>query len=131
MVSFKASDGLRLEGILIRPLDPQEGKRYPLILTVHGGPESHLRNGWLTSHSNPGQTAAARGFAVFYPNYRGSTGRGVAFSKMGQGDFAGKEFSDLVDAVDHLVASGLVNRDRVGITGGSYGGYATAWGATY
>jgi dipeptidyl aminopeptidase/acylaminoacyl peptidase len=74
---------------------------------------------------------AGRGFAVFYPNYRGSTGRGVAFSKLDQGDAAGAEFDDLVDGVDHLVEMGLVDRDRVGITGGSYGGFASAWGATY
>jgi dipeptidyl aminopeptidase/acylaminoacyl peptidase len=69
--------------------------------------------------------------AVFYPNYRGSTGRGVEFSKLDHGDPAGKEFDDIVDGVDHLVASGLVDKDKVGITGGSYGGYASAWGATY
>src|SRR4030095_8541438 len=69
-------------------------------------------------------------FAVCYPNYRGSTGRGTAFSKLGQGDPAGKEFDDLVDAVDHLVRMGLVDPARVGITGGSYGGYATAWAST-
>lgn len=131
VVKFKARDGLELEGLLIHPLDEKKGERYPLILTVHGGPEGHYRDGWLTGYSDPGQLAVGRGFAVFYPNYRGSTGRGVAFSKMGQGDPAGKEFDDLVDAVDHLVASGLVDRAKVGITGGSYGGYATAWCATH
>jgi dipeptidyl aminopeptidase/acylaminoacyl peptidase len=131
VVKYKARDGLELEGILIRPLDEERGKRYPLILVVHGGPEAHYRNGWLTGYSTPGQVAAARGFAVFYPNYRGSTGRGVAFSKMGQGDAAGKEFDDLVDGVDHLINIGLVDKARVGVTGGSYGGYATAWCSTY
>ena len=131
VVSFKARDGLQLEGILVRPLDYEPGKRYPLILAVHGGPEAHVPDGWVTSYRRPGQMAAARDFAVFYPNYRASTGRGVAFSKLDHGDPAGAEFDDLVDAVDHLVASGLVDRDRVGITGGSYGGYASAWGATY
>lgn len=130
VVRFKARDGLALEGMLIHPLDEKAGEKPPLILTVHGGPEGHYSNGWLTSYSDPGQVAAARGFAVFYPNYRGSTGRGVAFSKMGQGDPAGKEFDDLVDAVDHLAAAGLVDRAKVGVTGGSYGGYATAWCAT-
>jgi dipeptidyl aminopeptidase/acylaminoacyl peptidase len=130
-VRFKARDGLELEGVLVRPLDAQPGTRYPLILCVHGGPEAHVSNGWVTSYANPGQVAAARGFAVFYPNYRGSTGRGVAFSKLGQADAAGKEFDDLVDAVDHLVTDGLADKDKVGITGGSYGGYASAWGATY
>jgi dipeptidyl aminopeptidase/acylaminoacyl peptidase len=130
VAKFKARDGLELEGVLVRPLTAEEGKRYPLILAVHGGPESHVPNGWVTTYSNPGQVAAARGFAVFYPNYRGSTGRGVEFSKLGQADAAGKEFDDLIDAVDHLVAVGLVDPKKVGITGGSYGGYASAWGAT-
>lgn len=130
VIRHRARDGLELEGLLIRPLDEEPGRRYPLILAVHGGPEAHVSHGWLTSYSLPGQVAAARGFAVFHPNYRGSTGRGVAFSKLGQGDAAGKEFDDLVDAVDHLVSMGLVDRDKVGVTGGSYGGYATAWCST-
>ncbi len=131
VVRYQARDGLKLEGILIRPLDSQAGQRYPLVLIAHGGPESHFSNDWQTNYSRPGQILAARGFAVFYPNYRGSTGRGVAFSKLSQGDPAGREFDDLVDGVDHLVQAGLVDRDKVGITGGSYGGYASAWGATY
>ncbi len=71
----------------------------------------------------------SRGFTC--DNYRGSTGRGVRFSKHGHADAAGKEFDDLVDAVDHLIGTGLDDGDRVGITGSSYGGYASAWGATY
>ena len=131
VVRWKARDGLDLEGVLVYPLNFERGRRYPLILCVHGGPESHVSNGWVTGYNRPGQVAAARGFAVFCPNYRGSTGRGVEFSKMGQGDAAGKEFDDLVDAIDHLVVMGLADKDKVGITGGSYGGYASAWGATY
>ncbi len=130
VVPFRARDGLGLEGVLIRPLGVAAGARVPLVLDVHGGPESHVRNGWVTAYSMPGQALAARGMAVFLPNYRGSTGRGVAFSKLGQGDPAGKEFDDLVDAVDHLVAAGLADGSKVGITGGSYGGYATAWCST-
>ncbi len=131
VIRYPARDGLEIEGLLIRPLAEQREKRYPLVVIVHGGPESHFKNGWLTAHSRPGQTLAARGFAVLYPNYRGSTGRGVEFSKLDHADPAGREFDDLVDGVDHLIASGLVDRDRVGIVGGSYGGYAAAWGATY
>ncbi|MEX0900726.1 MAG: S9 family peptidase [Gammaproteobacteria bacterium] len=130
-VTWTARDGLELEGLLIRPLDEKRGQRYPLIVQVHGGPEAHYANGWVTHYHSPGQVAAARGYAVFYPNYRASTGRGVAFSKLDHGDPAGKEFDDYVDGVDHLIESGLVDGERVGITGGSYGGYATAWGATY
>ncbi|NGO38030.1 S9 family peptidase [Limisphaera ngatamarikiensis] len=129
LVHWTARDGLALEGILIRRLE-DDGRPGPLILSVHGGPEAHVRNGWLTSYSLPGQVAAARGMAVFYPNYRGSTGRGVAFSRLGQGDPAGREFDDLVDAVDHLITIGVADSNRVGVTGGSYGGYATAWCVT-
>jgi dipeptidyl aminopeptidase/acylaminoacyl peptidase len=124
---YQARDGLELEGLLIRPERGADETPLPLILSVHGGPEGHLSNGWLTSYASPGQLAAGQGWAVFYPNYRGSTGRGVAFSKLGQGDAAGKEFDDLIDALDALVAAGIVDNNRVGVTGGSYGGYATAW----
>src|SRR5690606_25809551 len=130
VIRYEARDGLEIEGLLIRPLDETPGERAPLIVVVHGGPESHYDNGWLTGYSTPGQLAAARGFAVFYPNYRGSTGRGVAFSKTSQGDAAGAEFDDVIDGVDHLIEIGLVDGERVGVTGGSYGGYATAWFST-
>lgn len=130
VVTHSARDGLALDGILVRPLDETAGKRYPLVLAVHGGPEAHVKDGFVTSYSNPGQMLAAKGVAVFYPNYRGSTGRGVPFSMLGQADEAGKEFDDLVDAVDHFVKIGLADEKKIGVTGGSYGGYATAWCST-
>ncbi|MDA9778445.1 S9 family peptidase [Rubripirellula sp.] len=130
-VKWNARDGLPLEGILIYPLDYDEAKKYPTIMYVHGGPESHEKNAWLTSYSRPGQVAAAKGFVVFYPNYRGSTGRGVQFSMAGQGDAAGKEFDDLIDGIDYLIAKGIADSTAIGVTGGSYGGYASAWCSTY
>lgn len=130
VVRYAARDGLQIEGLLVYPLDYREGRRYPLILNVHGGPEAHYSDGWLTRYNSPAQHAAAEGFFTFFPNYRGSTGRGVEFTLASQGRPAMEEFDDLIDGVDHLIEQGLVDRDRVGITGGSYGGYATAWGAT-
>lgn len=130
VIRYKAKDGLEIEGMLIRPLNEEKGKKYPLITIVHGGPEAHFNNGWLTAYSNPGQTGAAEGYAVFYPNYRGSTGRGVAFTMTSQADPAGKEFDDVVDGVDYLISTGLVDGKKVGVTGGSYGGYATGWLST-
>jgi dipeptidyl aminopeptidase/acylaminoacyl peptidase len=130
IVRYRARDGFEVEGVLIRPVDEVPGSKYPLILYVHGGPESHENDGWLTSYSRPGQVAAGMGYAVFYPNYRGSTGRGLEVAMSSQGDPAGKEFDDIIDGVDHLVETGLVDADKVGVTGGSYGGYATAWMAT-
>ncbi|MCH8478629.1 MAG: S9 family peptidase [Wenzhouxiangella sp.] len=131
VVTYAADDGLEIEGLLFWPLEYEEGRRYPLILAVHGGPEAHYSNGWLTSYNLPAQHAAAEGYIMFFPNYRGSTGRGVEFALTSQGRPAMEEFKDLVDGVDFLIELGLVDADRVGITGGSYGGYASAWGATY
>ncbi|MBE1287324.1 MAG: prolyl oligopeptidase family serine peptidase [Alteromonadaceae bacterium] len=127
---YEARDGEKVEGLLITPKSEAPEKGWPLILMVHGGPEAHYSDGWLTAYSMPGQYAAAKGYAVYYPNYRGSTGRGVAYAKQHQNDYAGKEFNDLVDGVDALAKAGIIDRDRVGITGGSYGGYASMWGAT-
>ncbi len=132
VVRYKARDGaFEIEGILFHPLNRVANQRYPLITVVHGGPEAHYSNGWLTGYSTPGHLGAAEGYAVFYPNYRGSTGRGIEFVYSSQGDLAGKEFDDVVDGVDYLIEIGLVDKDRVGVTGGSYGGYATAWMSTY
>ncbi len=129
-ITYTASDGLTIEGILIHPLDEQAEKRHPLIVDIHGGPEACYLNGWVTNYGSWGQIAAARGFFVFMPNYRASTGRGVEFARMGFGDLAGREFTDVIDGIDRLVELGLVDRARVGIGGGSYGGYFSAWGAT-
>ncbi len=132
VISYTARDGaFDIEGLLMYPLDYESGTRVPVITVVHGGPEAHYSNGWLTSYSSPGQMAAAKGYAVFYPNYRGSTGRGVEFIYSSQGDLAGKEFDDIVDGIDYLIDRGIADKDRVGVTGGSYGGYASAWMSTY
>lgn len=129
-ITYKARDGVEIEGILVYPTNYQAGQRYPLLMVVHGGPESHYSDGWLDRYGNPTKYAAQQGYVVFFPNYRGSTGRGVEFSKLGQNDYAGKEFDDLVDGKTHLVELGLVDEKKVGITGASYGGFASAWAAT-
>lgn len=129
-IRYTARDGLELEGILVYPHNYREGTTVPVILDIHGGPEAHIRNGWNDRYSSPTWYHAQQGIATFFPNYRGSTGRGVEFSKLGQNDYAGKEFDDIVDAKEHLVEIGLADPERVGITGGSYGGFASAWGAT-
>jgi dipeptidyl aminopeptidase/acylaminoacyl peptidase len=128
-ITYSARDGRELDAILIYPAKRESGGN-PLVVIAHGGPEAHFSNGWMTAYSRPGQVFAASGYAVIYPNYRGSTGRGVGFSKLGQHDYADEEFNDLVDAKRHLVEDGLVDADRVGITGGSYGGYASMWSAS-
>lgn len=132
VVTYTARDGqFEIQGMLMYPLNYQAGTRVPLITVVHGGPEAHYSNGWLTGYSIPGQMATAKGYAVFYPNYRGSTGRGTEFIYSSQGDLAGKEFDDIVDGVDYLIAQGIADSNRIGVTGGSYGGYASAWMSTF
>lgn len=128
--SFRASDGETVEGILMWPLDFQEGREYPLVIVVHGGPESHYNNSWLTSYNSWGQLLARKGYFVWYPNYRSSTGRGVEYAKNDHGDLMGREFDDNLDAIEHFADRGWVDPDRVGLGGGSYGGYAGAWAAT-
>lgn len=132
VIEYEARDGeFSIQGILIYPVGYEAGTRVPVITQVHGGPEAHYSNGWLTSYSMPGQVGAGKGYAVFYPNYRGSTGRGIEFIYSSQEDLAGKEFDDIVDGVDYLIEQGIADEDRVGVTGGSYGGYASAWMSTY
>ncbi|WP_238474148.1 S9 family peptidase [Altericroceibacterium spongiae] len=128
--TYTATDGQQIEGILIEPVGGIPAGGAPTIMDVHGGPESHESNGWLTAYSMPGQVAAGEGYAVFLPNYRGSTGYGVDFAKQHQARYTDPEFRDIVDAKAALVADGITDPARTGITGGSYGGYASAWGAT-
>lgn len=129
-VTWKARDGKSIDGVLLYPLDYQEGKSYPVIVYIHGGPEACVKNGWNNGYSQWGQFAAARGFFVFSPNYRASSGRGVDFTMAGYGDLVGTEYDDVLDGIDHLIAQGKVDRNRVGIGGGSYGGYFAAYSAT-
>lgn len=129
-ISYKAKDGLTIEGVLIYPVNYKAGEKYPLITYIHGGPEACEKNGWHTSYNKWGQFAAAKGFFYFAPNYRASSGRGVEFSHMGFGDLVGKEFEDVIDGIDYLIKTGYVDEKKVGIGGGSYGGYFSAWAAT-
>jgi dipeptidyl aminopeptidase/acylaminoacyl peptidase len=130
VVEFRARDGLEIQGLLLYPVDYQEGRRYPLVIVVHGGPEAHFDAGWNTSYSRWGQLLCARGYFAWYPNYRASTGRGVAFAKADHGDPMGGQFRDHLDAIRYFDREGLIDPARVGIGGGSYGGYAAAWAAT-
>ena len=131
VISYQARDGQEIEGILIHPTDHEEGNTYPLIVYVHGGPESHHSNGWLSRYSTPGQVMAGKGYLVLYLNYRASTGYGVDFAMEGFMDPAGKEFDDIADGIEWAVREKGADPDRVGLAGGSYGGYASGWFATY
>ena len=133
VIHYKARDGQDIEGLAIFPVGYKTGERYPLIVNVHGGPESNFLNDWTrtTRYSIAGQVLAGRGYVVFYPNYRSSTGYGLDFAAAGYNDPAGVEFDDIADGIDYFVEQGVADKGRVGLGGGSYGGYASAWFATY
>ncbi len=132
VVRYGARDGREIEAILYYPVGYRDGEKYPLVVTVHGGPESHYSNGWHTGYGQPAQILAGRGYFVLLPNYRSSTGYGVDVIRTDHlGDPAGKEFDDIADGIDYLVGKGFVDKDRVGLGGGSYGGYAAAWFSSY
>lgn len=122
--SIAASDGLQISGYVTRPKHV-EGPT-PTVLRVHGGPWA--RDYWEPSDQT--QFLANRGYTVLQVNYRGSTGYGRAHRDAAKGEFAGKMHTDLLDAVDWAIEQGYTDPDKVGIMGGSYGGYATLVGMT-
>ncbi len=121
------SGELQIAGVLTYPRDYAAGQRYPTIIHPHGGPEGVSQNGW---QSLP-QMLAARGYVVLQPNYRGSGGRGVAFSQGDHDDLGGEEFADILAGLRKLVDDGITDPQRVGIGGWSYGGYLSALAATH
>lgn len=128
--NWTANDGTSLQGVLILPIGYTKGTRYPLAVLPHGGPEGVSLNGWNTRATYPAQIFAAEGYVVFEPNYRGSSGRGTPFAVADQQDLGGLEFEDVLSGIDALVAEGLVDGDRVGMGGWSYGGYFSGLAAT-
>jgi len=121
---FESFDGQRVQGWLMRPNPFEEGREYPLILTIHGGP--HGAYGYSISGTN--QTYAEAGFGVLYINPRGSTGYGQAFVDGTINNWGGGDYQDLMAGVDHVLARNeWIDEERLGVIGGSYGGYMTNW----
>lgn len=116
---YTASDGLEMDGVLTLPPD-REPKGLPVVIFPHGGPSAHdeVAFDWWA------QAFASRGYAVFQPNFRGSTNRDVAFQRAGNGEWGRKMQSDISDGLAELVRKGIVDPNRACIMGASYGGYA-------
>jgi dienelactone hydrolase len=125
MFRYKAADGLDLAGVLTLP-PGRVAKKLPVVVLPHGGPWGRDYAGfdWMA------QAFASRGYAVFQPNFRGSTGYGAAFEKAGDGEWGRKMQTDISDGLAELVRQGLVDGDRACIMGASYGGYAALAGVT-
>jgi dipeptidyl aminopeptidase/acylaminoacyl peptidase len=121
---YKAADGWEIDGFFVKPLGWQEGKTYPMILSVHGGPAGMYGVDWYHEF----QVYAARGWAVFFTNPRGSTGYGEKFENGIIGEWGGKDYTDIMSGVDAVLAKyPWIDRNRLGVTGGSYGGFMTNW----
>jgi len=125
MVDYRASDGLALRGVLTLPPGTQP-KALPVVVLPHGGPEDRDYPGfdWWA------QAFASRGYAVFQPNFRGSSGYGIQFRNAGLGEWGRKMQTDISDGVADLAKKGIVDPRRACIVGGSYGGYAALAGVT-
>ncbi len=130
VIRIRTRDSVFVQGMLVLPHDYKEGERYPMVIVAHGGPESHFTDGWLTTYSNWGHLLGSRGIVSWYPNYRSSTGYGVKFAIHDHGDPMGREFNDHLDAIEYFDKKGIIDPQRVGLGGGSYGGYTAAWAAT-
>ncbi len=126
VVRYKSFDGTEIEALLLRPRGHIEGTRAATVVLIHGGPTGV----WSDSFEPWGQLLAARGYAVFYPNIRGSIGYGHRFIEMNRGDWGGADFKDVMAGVDFLISRGIADPDRLGIGGWSYGGYMAAWAIT-
>ncbi len=123
MIWYKSFDGKRIQAWVQKPPNFEPGKKYPLILDIHGGP--HSAYGYVFDHEF--QWMAAKGYIVLYPNPRGSTSYGQDFANIIQYAYPGDDFKDLMAGVDEVIARGWVDPAKLGVTGGSGGGVLTNW----
>jgi dipeptidyl aminopeptidase/acylaminoacyl peptidase len=121
--TYPSVGGMEIEGWLMKPYGWQAGKKYPLVLYIHGGPHSQYGEGWFDEFQN----LAAGGMYVLFTNPRGSSGYGADFTYATRGRWGAEDYADLMKATDIAAARADVDSTRMGVTGGSYGGFMTAW----
>jgi dipeptidyl aminopeptidase/acylaminoacyl peptidase len=120
---YKSTDGLDIQGWIITPPDFDPGKKYPLILTIHGGPHAMYGVGYNFAW----QIHAACGYIVLYTNPRGSTGYGSEFANLIKNDYPNKDYDDLMNGVDEVIGRDYIDKDNLFVYGGSGGGVLTSW----
>lgn len=121
--SYAGADGWPIDGWLLKPPGFDAAKKYPLIVEIHGGPHSQYGYGFLHEM----QLLAAAGYVVLFTNPRGSSGYGRDFALAVRGDWATKDSLDILAGVDAVIAQGYIDEQRLGVIGGSYGGFMTSW----
>ncbi len=112
-----------IHGWIMKPIGFEHSKKYPLVLEIHGGPHAMYANAYFHEF----QLLAAQGYVVVYGNPRGSQGYGSGFSSCTKGVWGSSDMPDLMAMVDHAIGLGFVDAERLGVTGGSYGGFMTCW----
>ena len=127
VVTWKSTDGLEVEGVLLKPVGYQAGRRYPMLVVAHGGPAGAFTNNYRVGGLEGGQLWAGQGWVVFYPNPRGSSNYGEKFLQANFNDWGGGDYRDIMSGVDAMVTRGIADPDRLAHIGWSYGGYMTAW----
>jgi dipeptidyl aminopeptidase/acylaminoacyl peptidase len=121
---YKSADDWDVDGFLVKPINWEGGKKYPVILSVHGGPAGQYGVDWYHEF----QVYAARGYAVVFTNPRGSTGYGQKFERGIFGEWGGKDYQDVMNGLDAALQKyPWLDGEHMGVTGGSYGGYMTNW----
>ena len=130
-VQWKSTRDARLiHGVLVTPSGFQQGKPYPTIVELHGGPQGMWWSSWLGTYLSRGQYFASQGYVVFLPNPRGSIGMGEGFVEANERDWGGGDYQDVMDGIDSLVEQKIADPNRLAVGGQSYGGYLTAWTTT-
>lgn len=126
-IKWQSTDGTEIEGLLVYPVGYQTGRRYPLLTYIHGGPEGAYTKSFNSTWSAFPQIYSGAGYAVFMPNFRGSSNYGAKFAQS-NAKLAGKvDYEDILSGVDHLIKTGIADENRLAIAGWSYGGYMSAW----
>ena len=131
VIHWLSTDGKEVEGILITPPDYDPERRYPLVLQIHGGPESSYKLQFSTSWVRYPHVLAGKGYVILEPNYRGSTGYGDDWMRAIIGHYFEKDFEDLMSGVDAMMARGVAHPDSLVIHGWSAGGHETNWAVTH
>jgi dipeptidyl aminopeptidase/acylaminoacyl peptidase len=126
-MTWKADDGLQIQGNIVYPLGYEKGKVYPTVTLIHGGPAGNFNNSFSGLYYCPAQYFAGQGYLVYMPNVRGSIGWGSEFLRKDMRDWGGGDYRDLMSGLDVLIARGLADKDKLVVWGGSYGGYMTNW----
>jgi dipeptidyl aminopeptidase/acylaminoacyl peptidase len=126
-IKWKSNDGTEVEGLLVYPVGYQTGKRYPLLTYIHGGPEGAYTKSFNATWSAFPQIYAGNGYAVFMPNFRGSSNYGAKFAQSNARLVGKIDYEDILSGIDHLIKLGIADENRLAIAGWSYGGYMSGW----